>query len=88
MKKVLKGATLVAGGPGKPEGLNAGYFVKPTVFADVKNDMTIAQEEIFGPVLSILPYKDDEEAIAIANDTVYGLSGYVSGSQERAQKCC
>ena len=59
--------------------------VKPTVFADVKNDMTIAQEEIFGPVLSILPYKDDEEAIAIANDTVYGLSGYVSGSQERAQ---
>ena len=54
-------------------------------FADVKNDMTIAQEEIFGPVLSILPYKDDEEAIAIANDTEYGLSGYVSGSQERAQ---
>ena len=84
-KGIEEGATLVAGGPGKPEGLNAGYFVKPTVFADVKNDMTIAQEEIFGPVLSILPYKDDEEAIAIANDTVYGLSGYVSGSQERAQ---
>ena len=77
-KGIEEGATLVAGGPGKPEGLNAGYFVKPTVFADVKNDMTIAQEEIFGPVLSILPYKDDEEAIAIANDTVYGLSGYVS----------
>ena len=84
-KGIEEGATLVTGGPGKPEGLNAGYFVKPTVFADVKNDMTIAQEEIFGPVLSILPYKDDEEAIAIANDTEYGLSGYVSGSQERAQ---
>ena len=60
--KIEEGATLVAGGPGKPEGLNAGYFVKPTVFADVRNDMTIAQEEVFGPVLSILPYKDDEDA--------------------------
>ena len=84
-KGIEEGATLVAGGPGKPEGLNAGYFVKPIVFADVRNDMTIAKEEIFGPVLSILPYKDDEDAIAIANDTEYGLSGYVSGSQERAQ---
>jgi aldehyde dehydrogenase (NAD+) len=84
-KGIEEGATLVAGGPGKPEGLNAGYFVKPTVFADVRNDMTIAQEEVFGPVLSILPYKDDEDAVSIANDTEYGLSGYVSGSQERAQ---
>lgn len=85
-KGIEEGATLVAGGPGKPEGLNAGYFVKPTVFSDVSNDMTIAREEIFGPVISILPYKDEDEAISIANDTEYGLSGYVSGSQERAQK--
>ena len=85
-KGIEEGATLVAGGPGKPEGLNAGYFVKPTVFSDVSNDMTIAREEIFGPVVSILPYKDEDEAISIANDTEYGLSGYVSGSQERAQK--
>ena len=85
-KGIEEGATLVAGGPGKPEGLNAGYFVKPTVFSDVSNDMTIAREEIFGPVLSILPYKDEDDAISIANDTEYGLSGYVSGSQEKAQK--
>ena len=73
-----EGATLVAGGTGRPEGLDKGYFVKPTVFADVTNDMTIAREEIFGPVLSILPYDDEDEAIRIANDTPYGLSGYVS----------
>jgi aldehyde dehydrogenase (NAD+) len=86
-KGVDEGATLVAGGPGLPDGLAKGYFVKPTVFADVKNDMTIAREEIFGPVLSILPYKDEEEAIKIANDTVYGLSGYVqSGSIDRARR--
>ena len=85
-KGIEEGATLVAGGPGKPEGLNAGYFVKPTVFSDVSNDMTIAREEIFGPVLSILPYKDENDALSIANDTEYGLSGYVSGSQEKAQK--
>ena len=85
-KGIEEGATLVAGGPGKPEGLNAGYYVKPTVFSDVSNDMTIAREEIFGPVLSILPYKDEDDAISIANDTEYGLSGYVSGSQEKAQK--
>ena len=85
-KGIEEGATLVAGGPGKPEGLNAGYFVKPTVFSDVSNDMTIAREEIFGPVLSILPYKDEDDALSIANDTEYGLSGYVSGSQEKAQK--
>ena len=85
-KGIEEGATLVAGGPGKPEGFNAGYYVKPTIFSDVSNDMTIAREEIFGPVLSILPYKDEDDAISIANDTEYGLSGYVSGSQEKAQK--
>ena len=86
-KGIEEGATLVAGGPGKPEGLNAGYFVKPTVFSDVSNDMTIAREEIFGPVLSILPYKDEEEAIEIANDTEYGLYGYVSsGDLEHAKQ--
>ena len=85
-KGIEEGATLVAGGPGKPEGFNAGYYVKPTIFSDVSNDMTIAREEIFGPVLSILPYRDEDDAISIANDTEYGLSGYVSGSQEKAQK--
>ncbi len=85
-KGIEEGATLVAGGPGKPEGFNAGYYVKPTIFSDVSNDMTIAREELFGPVLSILPYKDEDDAISIANDTEYGLSGYVSGSQEKAQK--
>ena len=73
-----EGATLAAGGTGRPENLDKGYFVKPTVFADVTNDMTIAREEIFGPVLSIVPYDDEDEAIRIANDTPYGLSGYVS----------
>jgi aldehyde dehydrogenase (NAD+) len=85
-KGIEEGATLVAGGPGKPDGFNAGYYVKPTIFSDVSNDMTIAREEIFGPVLSILPYKNEDEDISIANDTEYGLSGYVSGSQEKAQK--
>ncbi len=74
-----EGATLVCGGPGRPDGLERGYYVKPTVFADVRNDMTIAREEIFGPVLCILPYADIDEAVRIANDTVYGLSAYVSG---------
>jgi aldehyde dehydrogenase (NAD+) len=73
-----EGATLAAGGTGRPENLDKGYYVKPTVFADVTNDMTIAHEEIFGPVLSIIPYDDEDEAISIANDTPYGLSGYVS----------
>ncbi|MGB6116347.1 MAG: aldehyde dehydrogenase family protein, partial [Comamonas sp.] len=74
-------------GVGRPDGLNKGYYVRPTVFANVSNDMTIAREDIFGPVLSILPYKDEEDAISIANDTVYGLSGYVqSGDIERARK--
>lgn len=84
-KGIDEGATLVAGGPGRPDGLNQGYYVKPTVFANVSNSMTIAQEEIFGPVLCMIPYEDEEDAINIANDTVYGLSGYVSaGSVEKA----
>lgn len=84
-KGIDEGATLVAGGPGRPEGLNRGYYVKPTIFANVSNDMTIAQEEIFGPVLCMIPYESEEQAIEIANDTVYGLSGYVSaGSVEKA----
>ena len=76
-KGIEEGAELIAGGPGKPEGLNAGYFVRPTVFANVNNDMTIAREEIFGPVLSILPYKDEEEAIKIGNDVIFGLAAGV-----------
>lgn len=84
-KGIDEGATLVTGGTGRPDGLNAGYFVKPTVFANVTNEMTIAREEIFGPVLSILPYEDEADAVRIANDTEYGLSGYVSsGDKERA----
>ncbi len=75
---VSEGATLAAGGPGRPQGLNKGFYVRPTVFADVTPDMTIAREEIFGPVLSILSYKDEDDAIRIANDTPYGLAGYVS----------
>lgn len=77
-KGIEEGARLVAGGIGKPDGINKGYYIRPTVFADVDNSMTIAREEIFGPVLSILPYDDEEEAVRIANDTDYGLSGYVS----------
>lgn len=80
-----EGATLVAGGTGKPEGLEIGYFVRPTVFGNVTNQMTIAREEIFGPVLSIIGYKDDNDALRIANDTVYGLSGYVSGAPDHAR---
>ena len=75
-----EGAKLVAGGTGRPEGFNRGYFVRPTVFADVNNDMTIAREEIFGPVLSIIPFEDEEEAVAIANDTPYGLTNYVQSA--------
>ena len=73
-----EGATLVCGGPGRPDGLNTGYYARPTVFADVTNDMTIAREEIFGPVLSILGYDSEAEAIEIANDTIYGLAAYIS----------
>lgn len=86
-KGVEEGATLVTGGPGKPDGLDKGYYVKPTVFANVTNEMTIAREEIFGPVLSMIPYKDEADAIKIANDTEYGLSGYISsGDLDRARK--
>ena len=84
---IAEGATLVAGGPGRPEGFNRGYYVRPTVFANVKPEMTIAREEIFGPVLSILPYDSEEQAVRMANDTVYGLSGYVqSGDLDHARK--
>ncbi len=84
-KGVDEGADLVCGGTGKPEGLGTGYYVKPTVFGNVRNDMTIAREEIFGPVLAILPYETEEEAIALANDTEYGLSGCVySGDRKHA----
>ena len=81
-KGVEEGATLVCGGLGKPDDLNRGYYVKPTVFGNVTNDMTIAQEEIFGPVLSILAYNDLDEAVEIANDTVYGLAAYVTGADK------
>ncbi|MDY0884810.1 aldehyde dehydrogenase family protein [Dongia soli] len=74
---IAEGATLVTGGTGRPEGLNRGYYVRPTVFGNVRPDMTIAREEIFGPVLSIMPYESEEQAIEIANDTVYGLAAYV-----------
>jgi betaine-aldehyde dehydrogenase len=86
-KGQAEGAELLAGGADQPEGLPGGYFVKPTVFGKVKNSMTIAQEEIFGPVLSIIPYKDEEDAVRIANDTPYGLAGAVwSKDEERARK--
>jgi aldehyde dehydrogenase (NAD+) len=86
-KGIDEGARLVTGGPGKPEGLETGFFVKPTVFSDVRSDMTIAQEEIFGPVLSILPYDNEAEAVDIANDTPYGLAGGVwAGTTERAEE--
>src|SRR5690606_13500285 len=79
-KGIDEGATLVTGGPEAPDDLPTGYYVKPTVFADVDNSMTIAQEEIFGPVLSVIPYDDVDDAVRIANDTQYGLSGGVWGA--------
>ncbi|UAW99865.1 aldehyde dehydrogenase family protein [Halopseudomonas nanhaiensis] len=86
-KGIDEGAKVIAGGPGRPEGVSKGYYVKPTVFANVTNEMTIAREEIFGPVLSIIGYESEDEAVRIANDTQYGLSGYVSsGDIERARK--
>jgi aldehyde dehydrogenase (NAD+) len=81
------GATLVTGGVGRPEGFDKGYFIRPTIFANATNDMMIAREEVFGPVLTIIPYDTEEDAIAMANDTVYGLSGYVqSGDLDHARK--
>ena len=86
-KGIDEGATVAAGGVGRPEGLDKGYYARPTVFANVSNEMTIAREEIFGPVLSIIPYDDEDDAVNIANDTPYGLSGYVSsGDLERARR--
>jgi aldehyde dehydrogenase (NAD+) len=84
-KGLEEGAEAIVGGLGKPEGLETGCFVRPTIFANVNNQMTIAREEVFGPVLCILTYKDDEDAIAQANDTDYGLSGYVSGEEAHAR---
>ena len=85
-KGIAEGAELIVGGPGRPDGLDKGYYVQPTVFARANNDMTIAREEIFGPVLSIIGYEDDADAVRIANDTDYGLSGYVSGEASHAQQ--
>jgi aldehyde dehydrogenase (NAD+) len=84
-KGMEEGATLEAGGPGRPDGVETGYFVKPTLFSNVSNDMTIAREEIFGPVVTIIPYEDDEDAIRIANDTDYGLSAVISGDPAKAK---
>jgi aldehyde dehydrogenase (NAD+) len=84
---IQEGADVVTGGLGRPEGLSKGHFARPTVFSNVRNDMTIAQEEIFGPVLVLIPYDDEDHAVRIANDTPYGLSGYVtSGNLERARR--
>lgn len=79
-KGVEEGARLVCGGPGRPAGLEQGYYVQPTVFADVRQDMVIAKEEIFGPVLAVITYRTEDEAVEIANATSYGLGGYVSGA--------
>ena len=85
-KGIAEGARVVAGGPGRPEGISKGYFVRPTVFSGATNDMTIAREEIFGPVLTMIPYDTEEEAISVANDTPYGLAGYVqSGNIDHAR---
>ncbi len=85
-KALDEGSELVIGGPGRPEGFNQGFFVKPTIFANISNDMTIARQEVFGPVLAILPYESEEEAIEIANDTPYGLSSYIqAGDKDKAR---
>jgi betaine-aldehyde dehydrogenase len=84
---LTEGADILCGGPEAPEGLYFGYFIKPTIFGNVRSDMTIAREEIFGPVLTIIKYKDEEDAVRIANDTIYGLAGAVwSGDEERAKR--
>ena len=83
---INEGAKLVTGGTGKPDDLENGYYVKPTVFGNVTNSMEIAREEIFGPVLSIIPYTSEDEAVEIANDTEYGLAAYVSGSDNERMK--
>jgi aldehyde dehydrogenase (NAD+) len=85
-KGIDEGAKLVAGGTGKPKGLEKGYYVKPTVFADVNNQMEIARTEIFGPVLSIMPFENEEEAISIANDTPYGLTNYIQTQDKEKAK--
>jgi aldehyde dehydrogenase (NAD+) len=86
-KGIAEGASLIAGGPGRPEGITRGFFVRPTIFSNVRNEMTIAREEIFGPVLCILPYQTEEQAIQIANDTPYGLAAYVwSNDNVRARR--
>ena len=85
-KGINEGAKLIAGGPGKPEGLEKGYFVKPTVFVDVNNEMEIARTEIFGPVLSVMSFENEEEAIKIANDTPYGLTNYIQTQDKRKLK--
>jgi aldehyde dehydrogenase (NAD+) len=86
-KGIEEGAEVLAGGEGHPKGLEAGYFVKPTVFVKVTNDMAIAREEIFGPVLCVITYETDDDAIEIANDTSYGLHAYVSGTDvQRARR--
>ncbi|MBI5088618.1 MAG: aldehyde dehydrogenase family protein [Actinobacteria bacterium] len=84
-KGIGEGAQVAVGGPGRPDGLETGFYVRPTVFSHVTNDMTIAREEIFGPVMVMIGYTDDDDAVRIANDTPYGLSGYVSGSPDRAR---
>ena len=84
---IEEGATVVTGGTGRPDGLKKGYYARPTIFANVKSEMTIAREEIFGPVLVMIPYETEDEAVRIANDTAYGLSGYVfAGTVEHARR--
>lgn len=84
-KGIAEGSRLLTGGPGRPEGLNRGYFIRPTIFADMRNDMTIAREEIFGPVLAILPYDSLDHAVEMANDTPYGLGAYIAGPLPEAR---